>query len=224
MSSIYTVDYASLGTELLPPDKRKTNMRAFVTAILSPVQYALNLFLGSYRTGNPSAPWVAGTYAKGARVQYGRAIYESLADSNTAIPSDTNWWRQIQANFLGVEERVKYNGQKVVLEYALNRYFSTTFVQPGAGTSDIYITTNTPPAYPFVVGALIATSSTTYPTYSTEFVLNGYTFIGNYRMTIHMPSGVYTALSTTTSARDNIVRQFVDTYIPAGISYQIVVY
>jgi hypothetical protein len=225
MSSIYNVDYGSLGAELLPPNKRQPRMLAFVRALLSALQYVLNLFLFSYRTGSPMAAWSnVTTYSAGQRVQYNRSIYESLSNSNTATPTNAAWWRLVQTNFLGVEERMAYSGQKVVIEYALNRYFSTAFVQPGAGTSDIYLTTNTPPVYPFIVGAVNASTSTTYPTYSTEMVLNSYSFTGNYRFTIHMPTAVYTALSSVSAARDKIVRSFADNYVPAGIAYNIVTY
>ena len=223
--SIYTVDTGSLGAELLPPDKRQPRMLAFVRAILSALQYVINLFLQSFRTGNPSPIWSSlSTYSKGQRVQYNRSVYESLIDANVATPTNTTSWRKIQANFLGVEERQAYNGQKVVLEYALNRYFSTTFVQPGAGTSDIYLSTNTPPVYPFISAGVSGASSTTYPTYSTEMVLNTYSFTGNYRFTIHVPTAVYTALSTVSGARETIVRSFVDNYVPAGITYNITTY
>jgi hypothetical protein len=223
--SIYTVDFGSLGAELLPPNKRKPRMLAFIKALLAPLQYVLNLFLQSYRTGAPVGAWSgAATYSAGQRVRYNQAVYESLINLNTATPTDTASWRRILANFIGVEERMAYNGQKVVLEYALNRYFSTNFLQPGTGTSDIYLTTNTPPVYPFIVAALPGVSSTTYPAYSTEVILNSYSFTGNYRFTIHIPVGVYTALSTIPSSRDLIVRGFADNYVPAGVAYNITTY
>lgn len=223
--SIYDIDYGNLGADMMPPNKRTARLLAFVKAFLSPIQYVLNLVMRSYRTGSPAALWSnVTTYSKGQRVQYNRAVYESLVDTNISVPTTVANWRQLQANFIGVEERMAYNGRKVVLEWALNKWLGTTFVQPGAGTSGTYLTTNTPPVYPFIIAGVSSSSSTTYPTYSTEMVLNTYSFTGNYRFTIHIPTAVYTGLSTVTASRELIVRGFVDNYVPAGLAYNIVTY
>jgi hypothetical protein len=221
--SLYGVDIPSIAGNILPPDKRNTNMLAFVKALVSPIQYVVNLFLGSYRSGSPAPIWTSGAYPLGVRVRYNFAVYEAIVDGTTDVPTVATSWRLVQSNFIGVSERVLYNGQKVILEYALNKWFGTNFVQPN-GTSDIYVTTNTVAAYPFLVGATEDLSSSTYYANSTEYIIDSYSFTGNYRLTIHMPSAVYTALSTVSAMRDPIVRAFADKYIPAGISYNIVTY
>jgi hypothetical protein len=178
--------------------------------------------MNSFRTGSTATLWTAGTYALGAQVIYQNQVYESSKTSNTDTPPSATW-RLIQTNYIGVFEQVAYNGQKIVLEYALNKWFKTTFRQPPS-VSDIYITLNTLPIYPFIVGGNEQNSSSVFNNTSSEFVINAYSFTNNYRATINFPSAVYSALSSVVSARDKIVRAFVNQYIPAGITYQIVTY
>ena len=72
----------------------------------------------------------------------------NLSIGGFAPPSNTNVWEVVNNNFIGVAERDLYFNQKLTLEYALNRYFNTTFRQPNGVTmsathSDIYISDNT---------------------------------------------------------------------------------
>ena len=50
-------------------------------------------------------------------------------------------WYKISPSYIGAQERAQYNAQKIVFEYALNRWFRTTFRQPTAFTNG---TTSTP--------------------------------------------------------------------------------
>ena len=63
--SIYDVNYSTLGSQLLPPDKRSSRLTAYLNALLSPLQWLRNLWMGTYRTGAVYAQWTGtATYAK----------------------------------------------------------------------------------------------------------------------------------------------------------------
>ena len=59
---------------------------------------------------------------------------------------------------------------------------------------------------------------------SSEYVINGYSFATVKNFTIYCPVAVYNALDGTLINNDKIFRAFVDRYVPAGITYQIVTY
>jgi hypothetical protein len=223
--SIYDVDYSTAGKQLLPPDKRHYNMVAWVKALLKPMQWLRDLWLGSYRTGSTDAPYlITTTYNIGDRVVYKYAVYESVVNNNLGNdPLNTAYWVKVQDNFIGVMERVQYNGAVIILTYALNKYFGTVFRQPN-NVSDIYITANAKPTAVFVVGFSEGESSKVYSTASSEFVINSYTFSAYVNMAIHIPLAVYNALDSDPANREKIVRNFADQYIVAGITYEVITY
>jgi len=221
--SIYDVDYNRQGVELLPPDKRFPKQIAWIYALLTPLQWLRDLIFTSYRTGSTAPAYAPGTYAKYQQVIFKQAVYVSLIDSNTASPIDTASWLKIQDNFLGAEQRVLYDGQKIVLEYALNQWFGTYFRQP-PNVSDIYLTMHPKPPSVFVIGGDETNSSKVYSNKSSEYVVDSYAFTPYYNMTINVPIAVWTALDTVVANRDKFVRSFADQYVVAGIIYNIATY
>ena len=221
--TIYDINFNTLATQTLPPDKRYSRMVAFLRVLLSPLQYLNNLWFVGYRTGATASAWAAGTYAKYEQVKYNKIVYESLVAGNTAVPTDTTKWKVVQENFIGLFERITYNGQKLVLEYALNKWFGTSFRQPPL-TSDIYISTNTIGTPFFRVGGIEAISSSSSNSSSSEFVINSYTVSLQYNFTIHVPVAVYNALDPTMTNNEAIFRAFANKYIPAGLTYNITTY
>lgn len=148
--SIFNIDYFKKVQEWLPPDKRGLTMVQWVWLLISEVSNLWSKGIDVYKNGFAYSQWVAGTYGKGARVKYKSSVWESLIDSNTDVPTSSNW-KLYLPSFVGVDERQLFNGQKLVLEYALNRYYSTVFRQPNL-VSDIYID-NLPPRFVgFIVG------------------------------------------------------------------------
>ena len=223
-NTIYDIDFTKQAPQLLPPDKRFTRNIAFAKILLYPLQYLRDLWFGSYRTGSTATLWTVSTpYAKYTQVKYNKIVYESLKAANTDNPTVVASWRVVQPNFIGVFERVQYNGQKLVLEYAMNTWFGTTFRQPSS-VSDIYISNNAMPV-PFFrsTNADLSSSSVNLAT-SSEYVINGYSFATVKNFTIYCPVAVYNALDGTLINNDKIFRAFVDRYVPAGITYQIVTY
>ncbi len=130
--SIYDLTYNKLGRQLLPPDKRNNNLAAFVTCLLAPMQWLRDLWLGSYRTGATAGYDPGITYDKYSQVVYQNAVYSSLYNGNigTTPAAGSPWWVLVQNNFIGISERLLYNGQCIVLTWALNKWFGTSFVQP----------------------------------------------------------------------------------------------
>lgn len=221
--SIYDVDYNTVATEMLPPDKRTTGITAFVKALLTGVQYNRDLVLDSYRNGNAAALWNnVTTYAKGARVSYLKSIYESLVGGNTDQPPSAKWIK-VQDNFIGLSERVYFNTQKIVFEWAINRWFLTTFRQPPA-VSDIFVSLNAKSPGVFRVGGIEQISSVTFYNASSEYVINTFSFAVFNNITINVPVAVYNALDSLPANRDKIIRAFADLYMTAGINYNVVTY
>lgn len=155
---LFDINYFSKVTELNPPDKRFSINVAWMRSLIKPIQYLRDKILGDYRLGSSYPQWIAGTYAKNAVVIYKQVAYESLEDGNTDTPPSAKWVQYLPS-FIGVDTRVKFNGQKLVLEYAMNQYYFTSFRQPPL-VSDIYITNSLPSVVGFIVGATEAYSST----------------------------------------------------------------
>lgn len=222
--SIYDIDYSKQRVQLLPPDKRYTKTVAWAGILLAPLNYLRNLNFGSYRTGSDAPQWVnTSPYNKYDQVKYNKIVYESLIENNTDLPTVVGSWKVVQQNFIGLSERIYYNGQKLVLEWAMNKWFGTVFRQP-PNVSDIYISNNSVPIAVFRCGGVEDISSVVYSNTSSEFVINSYTFTVAFNFTINVPTAVYNALDPTLVNNEKIFRAFVDRYVPAGVTYTIQTY
>lgn len=218
--SIYTFNAYKAGAELLPPNKRLNRWLHWVWSLLSPLQWLYEAVFVSYKTGSNEADYSAGTYGKGDRVVYLYGVYESLVDANITLPSSSSWV-QVSPDFIGTDERILFNGQKIIYEYALNKHFGTTFSStPGA--SDIYIDTNAIVTGNFRTGEIEARSSSVGLLASSEPIGEGdVAAVAGYNFTINIPTAVYTALDADATNREKIVRNFADKYCSAGLAYDI---
>lgn len=221
--SIYDIDYKTAGPQLTPPDKRGKLMLSLFAAFLTPIQWVRDLWMGSYRIGSTAPPWFPATYAKYDRVIYKQRVYESLIDGNADIPTLQTSWMMVQTNFIGVFERVLYDGTKLTFEYGINKFFGTIFRQP-PNTSDIYITVQAKPKDVFIVGGSEINSSVVYSASSTGFIINSYSFGTYFNMAIHVPAATFNALDPVPANCEKIIRNFADKYIFAGIIYQVIPY
>lgn len=203
--------------DLLPPDKRSSTLLAFQRALLWATQWSRDLVLGSYKKGSIALPYAGGTYNKYDQVIFNKAVYYSLVSNNVAAPTDPTSWLKVLDNFIGVDERVKYNGQKIILEYALNHRFGGTFRPPGSSSlSDIYINNVGPVPVGFRIGQTIGSS--VGQTISSEFVGHQYPFVQLTNFNINFLNSLY--ILTNQQA----VRDFVDPVIPASLVYTITPY
>ena len=148
-------------------------------------------------------------------------------------------WIQVSPDFIGANERVLYNARNLTFEWALNKWFGTTFRQPGPlwntyGNDPINNPLETPDIY--IIGTQESTdwylapdelASELYPDTS---VLSDYltpdngTGVNPYDFTIYIPLNVYNALNPTPALRDGIVRAFADKINASGMKYNIVTY
>ena len=178
---IFDINYNDTVESLSPPDKRTGALLAWLRSLAAPMQYLRDKMLGDYRLGSSYPEWTAGTYAKGDKVIYKQVVYESTTDGNTDTPSSVNWVVYLPS-FIGASDRVKYNGQYLILTYALNQYYGTTYNQPlllgysltpdaeHSAYSDIYITTTPYVVVGFVVGKTEPYSETVGQTTSSAAV------------------------------------------------------
>jgi hypothetical protein len=223
MSSLYDIDFNQQAIDLLPPDKRNPKNISLFQALMNGIQWCRDLILGSYKTGAIAPNYSPGTYNIYDQVVYKQKVFESLKSGNTDTPDVITSWRLIQNNFIGVDERVLFNGGLLILTYALNKWFMTTFRQPPA-LSDIYIITNVIPVPVFRVGIEEIQCSDVYSNTSSEFVYNNYNFADINSFTIYVPIAVYNALSSIPANRDAVIRNFADKYVIAGLFYNIQTY
>lgn len=218
MPDIFDIDYDQQAVDIIPPDKRDDQPVALIRALLTPMQWVRDLILGSFKTGATASPYAPGTYYKYDQVIYNKGVYEALVDT-TNDPTNTTDWKLVQPNFIGVDERMKYNGQKIVLEYALNKEFDGVFRQPATGfNSDIYITNIAAVMAGFRVGQDESGSSSIGQTTSSDSIGGRYPFVQVNNFQINFKASLY-ALTN-----ESAVRNFVDKYIPESLNYTIVTY
>jgi hypothetical protein len=221
---MYIINYSAIVESLLSPDKRSPKAVAFNHGLVGEIANNHELLFNTYREGEIVEKWSLNPYNNRDRVKYGNSIFQSAEDSNTSEPTLSDSWRLITDNFLGNDFRIKIRGEKIVLEYALNMWFISTFRQPPL-ISDIYISTNRISNVDvFRVGASASMSSKVYSNNSSELVINEYTFTNDANMAINVPIVVYNSLAGSNDAREAVIRDFADKYINAGLTYKIITY
>jgi hypothetical protein len=192
--------------------------------MLSPLQWVRDNFFGSYYEGSTAAKYAAGTYNKGDQVIYNKAVYESLVDANSDLPTAASWFL-VNANFLGIKERILYNGNKLTFEYALNKEFGTTFRQPNSPTtptnSDIYVSKTAATVVGFIVGATDPFSSSVGTLYSSATVGGISPFVYTQNFTIKIPVSLATTLGVNYA---KIISSFANNYVAAGLRYNVITY
>lgn len=230
MPAIYSLDYNVLFEQILPPTKRKAVFKALGACFMRPMQWLHDLLFTTYADGFSGSIWNSvSTYAAGDRVRHtDHKVYEAkiAVIANQDPSTQTTYWMPIQDNWIGLRERIKYNGQKMVLEYALNKWFDTQF-RYLPSVSDIYITNNTIFVNQFKI-SIAEASTTSFVPVSGMFGVDGIPLVGvslnQNAFTIYVPLAVYNALSTVPASREQIIRAFADQYVIAGIQYNITTY
>jgi hypothetical protein len=227
---LYDIDYTNLAYNLTPQTRRKPRFIAWIRALLEPAKWAGDLLFQEYANGSDAPVWQGFPfeYNTGEKVRSGFAIYESLIDENVdQVPQNSpGSWIKVCDDFRGVRERVLYNSQKIKLEYILNRWFGTNWVQPDSMTAptrpDIYIDNNVLQNMAFTVYEDDTNSSKVFASdlFTEQFIMDDYDFIGD-AFTIYVPAGFYAGLGTFAEAQ---IRAIADKYVIAGITYTIQTY
>lgn len=225
--AFYEIDTDYVGGQLTPPKLRKDKQLSWVKVLL------INLFLFNnifkkYREGSNDPGYnVLSNYSLNDTVVWTDKsvyIYSNSVASTGNLPSDSNYWTLLQNVFIGSNERVKYNSQKLLFEYALNKFFMVSALP----APQIYITNNFINAgNNFLMNTSSVQSSVMplnslyqgdymglFPTYTTN--TNDYT--------IFVPVVVYTALGTNVLNREFAIRRFADIYNLSGMRYSVVSY
>lgn len=220
MSFGYNFDVDNHVVDLLPPDKRYKENIGIIRALLSGVKWAHSMFFKSYYEGTTASQYAPGMYNYLDEVIYQKKVYCSLIPNNSDLPTTSNWVL-VQENFIGVKERVLYNGSKIVLEYALNKEFGGVFRQPstpsgiGDVKSDIYITKI--PAIPngFFVGKTEPNCSSVGQSHSSSTIGSTLPSVYNYHFRINIPSSLYVLTN------DQAISNFTKLYLPTSLKFLI---
>lgn len=217
--SLYDYDSNIVGEQLTPPVLRKPKFLAWLYVIVKPIQTLWSQIFEDYKVGNLYTNYNAlTTYSVGNRVAYtNKSIYECIKVTTGNDCLNTTYWVLINDNMFGVDERVKYNSQIILLEKALNKWYLV-----GSGSPQIYISNNPDIASVFVMGLNSQYSSTmskdsnametymglapTYPNVSYDYV-------------IWFPNAVWLTLGTDYNNRLNNITNFVNKYNLSGIRY-----
>jgi hypothetical protein len=145
MAFNYECDFNLQSRRLTPIAKRQDVRLAMLECISEAIQWNRDNFFDQYIEGDSAAAHNPATaYVKYDRVNYQNKIYECIQDNTGELPTNEDYWVKVVNDFRGVIERIRYNGQKLMLEWILNKWFGTTFVQPNflGTTSDFYIVAN----------------------------------------------------------------------------------
>lgn len=246
----YSIDTGLFTNNMLPPDKRTPVMQQWVKKLLSGIAWLNGNALVNYPdpSGITYGTFIpSSSYSSGDIVYYRYALYQRLYSDNYVVgtlPTDTNHFALILPVFIGVNERLCYNGTTLTLTWALNKYFNTTFRQPTSAygqtpLSDIYIINFSSNAQSFIVGATEVDSSAVGATISSGFVMDTLSNDPFSDFAIYIPQVVFNGINdlpviptqgsgisidSTVTAREKIIRAFVDRYIVAGVNYSIHTY
>lgn len=230
--SLYDYDSNIVGEQLTPPVLRKTKFLAWLYVIVKPIQTLWSQVFEDYKTGSIYFEYdPLATYNFGDRVTYtNKSVYEAtytdadgVAQSFNGVEcTNTLFWTLINDNLFGLDERVKYNSQIILLEKALNRWYLID-----SGSDQIYIENNTNIQNVFVMGLDSQYSSTmskdsnametymglapTYPDVSYDYI-------------VWVPTTVYNALGSDNTNRTNNITNFVNKYNLSGLKFKIDTY
>lgn len=221
-SNIYDINYKLLWETLLPPILRKNRLKQWGDVLTKPIQSLHNFIFYEYANGANYPYWdPTFNYVAGDQVVYTfRRVYTCIAANINQQPDlsvSSTYWVMTNPNYVGIREKIKYNSQKILFEYALNKWFQS---------SGIFINNNAIDGSRFLMANSSGLSSTMAKTstYSTDYLGSTYTAPSQYAFTIFVPIAVYNALSPNASQRESIIRSFADLYVLGGMMYDVQTY
>lgn len=212
---------------MMPPNKRTVITLSFAEVCVGYINHLFRITTrfyfdsATYQNYNGST-----TYTKGDIVKFGYQTFILEADSATGKqPWNTDYWAELQPNWIGAWERARVKPHKIGLEYYMNKFFGTDFNWPSA-TNDIYIETNSTTLIQFVVGddQLNTSTISSDEDSSIYFVSDSFSTYSQVNFTIWFPLSVFNSLGSTNTIRENTIRGLINNYIPAGLTYEIDTY
>ena len=224
--AIYDYDNQIVGEQLMPPVLRTDKQLSWINTLTAHVQNLWYLIFEDYRVGSVYPNFnIATTYDLGNRIIWDdKCIYEATSVTILGVgqsfsgvyPNNTVFWTKVNDIFIGSDERVKYSAQKLLFEYALNKFFIS---------SGIYITNNFIDVGDVFVMDTDSTESSVMPLdsfYQEDYMDLTATYASSiYDYTIFVPIADYTSLGSSANA---IIRTFADKYNLAGMQYDIQTY
>ena len=227
-SSIYDINTKLLVESLLPIDKRQPVHIEWLVDLISPIERVNNnmmdyIYGSTYSSWTSSATYSIGNVVSGD-ISYAYQTFESVTDNNNnnQLTDSTNWikWNDYR---IGMNDRKHFRANKMVLEYALNDYYGTTFRQPNGVTSstlsDIYIIDNIVRMPGFWVGQTPGFGYV-FLNSSSGYVGSTVSHISQYQYTVYVPSALLSSLPSTASN----VRNIVDKYNYTPLTYEVLSY
>lgn len=221
---------------------------AWLKNLLSSNQWLTDLIFINYAGGSVYSNWSGITaYAYLDRVIYiDGAIYELQNQAgliSTTPPNVDLNWIKILDTFIGVRERARYNSQKLMLEYALNRKFQvstfSTIEWEVIWIAGVPVPQTAPP-YTQIYIKPVKNSQTNFwlsngagltsymgNTTQNYYMGNAYPTYTINKFIIYVPTAVYTAIGSYQVAgvtADQAIRAIVDKYADAGSIYTITQY
>ena len=205
--SIFDIDYTTAaGTALYPTNKRNPIMLGKEYSLLGPLNFIQTLMGFLMNGASPTLSNYNGStvYAFGNMVIYQRKVYfrnEITAGYAAGEVPTTEYWTVVLNDFIGANEKVYFGPGKLVMEYALNAIFQTTFRQPSLPPappvySDIYIVNNVTNQFQFYVG--VDDNSSSYivknDTEATAWITSSDAALG-YNFTVMVPNAVLSAVT-----------------------------
>lgn len=224
--SIYNITYSIISNLLNVPSKRLPKFKAWLAVLLKPLQWLQDLFANDYIFGSLYSSFNALTiYQPGDRISFtDNRNYEFIFENPSSLanlPPDLYpaYWLVIQENFIGANDRVKFNSQIIMLEWELNVWYRNPLP-----ADQIYLGINTDNEN-FWLGQTGEYSSkmSNSGSFATVWLANINT-VANYDFTVYVPAALFLTLGTNTANREKNVRRFVDKYKLAGIRYDVQTY
>lgn len=131
--SLFVFNPFRRGEEITPNELRSKTVTAFVRVLLRPLAWCADLFFYDFCKGTNALRYDnAVTYKKFERVIWkDGAVYElkvvaSAGVKPTGDALSYDRWKKVLNNFIGIDERIKYNGQIIVFVEAINKHFNIT--------------------------------------------------------------------------------------------------
>lgn len=224
----YNVNFSNSWQNLMPPNKRLTKYLSWGKVLLYPLQWLHSRLFLDYKEGTIYLDWNNGTaYTKGTFVKYtNKSIYYCIQDTTAGItPLNIDYWYKTQDNFIGVTERMKYTSQVILFEYALNRWFGQTFVQPPS-VNPIYINTNI-----IDINSFLVSSDDTNSAYAVNLDSEALQFVGETfsstslnSFTIYYPVGLPAILGISSGVLEQQIATLADKLKISGTKYNITSY
>jgi hypothetical protein len=236
----FHIDFTQKSSDLNVPILRQTKMAAWVNFLVKQLDWNQNRFVTDYTGGSSYPLWNIGTsYSFGTIIRYGNINYYYINTAATSgnYPTNTTYWYQLPGVFIGLDERLAMNSQKLKFEYALNRWFgiATWSLVQWTGSAppytQIYIKRTRNSNGNFWLSNGGNSSLTSYMGNSSigagnqAYLGNSYTY-NPYSFTIYVPNAVLSALDASSPGAvlgtgKLIVADFAKRYTRAGKNFKV---